>query len=162
MTPAEIESERHAVVAVALSWRFTRFHHRARRKGVGVDCGQFLLACYEEPGVTEPVKVGFYHFEWFLHDAENPYEEPLRKIAHELAGPPARMPLPGEAVLWRFGKHFSHGGIVIEWPRVIHCFTRRQVDIDDVEKTAFLKYDDRAECRGRLRPMKVYVPKRWA
>ena len=32
-------------------------------------------------------------------------------------------PKPGDVALWRFGRCYSHGGIVIDWPqRVIHAF----------------------------------------
>ena len=31
-------------------------------------------------------------------------------------------PLPGDIVLYKFGRCFSHAGIVIAWPQIIHSY----------------------------------------
>ncbi len=46
------------------------------------------------------------------------YLEGLLRYAREIAGPP----LPGDIALFRFGRTFSHGAIVVEWPRLIHAY----------------------------------------
>ena len=35
----------------ALTWLGTPYHHQGRVKGVGVDCGQILIAIYEKAGI---------------------------------------------------------------------------------------------------------------
>lgn len=164
---SELE-ERAAVVAEALTWRGTRFHEGARVKGAGVDCGQLLLASYETCGIFEHVETGQWTRDWFLHE-EGPerYLELLDRLGLEAPLPPKRVPLPGDAVIWRFGRKFSHGGIVVRWPFVVHVFQGRSVAVDDYSHAAFLnEVGEVPGFRSRLqkidRPMKVYVPKRWA
>jgi hypothetical protein len=43
--------------------------------------------------------------------------------AHELAGPPK----PGDVAVFRYGRTYSHGAIVIAWPRLIHAYWQRGV-----------------------------------
>ena len=50
-------------------------------------------------------------------DAER-YMEGLLQYAHEIDGPPE----PGDVALFRFGRCYSHGAIVVEWPRLIHAY----------------------------------------
>ena len=50
--------QRQAVVAEALTWLGTPYHHRARVKGAGVDCGQLLAAVFEGAGVLRHVDPG--------------------------------------------------------------------------------------------------------
>ena len=38
-----LHASRAAVVAEAIAWLGTPYHHRARIKGVGVDCAQLAL-----------------------------------------------------------------------------------------------------------------------
>jgi cell wall-associated NlpC family hydrolase len=38
--------------------------------------------------------------------------------AREIDGPPS----PGDIALFRFGRTYSHGAIVTEWPRLIHAY----------------------------------------
>jgi cell wall-associated NlpC family hydrolase len=40
--------------------------------------------------------------------------------AREIPGPP----LPGDVAVFKFGRTFSHGAIVLAWPRVVHAFVR--------------------------------------
>ncbi|MDR3508438.1 MAG: NlpC/P60 family protein [Caulobacteraceae bacterium] len=110
--------QRAAVVAEALSWLRTPYHHNARLKGVGTDCGQFPLAVYEAAGVLPHVDTGDYSPTWNLHRAEELYLGFVQRLAH----PTTRQALgPGDFVVWRVGRTFSHGAIVIDPPQVIHA-----------------------------------------
>jgi len=42
----------------------------------------------------------------------------LARHASEIKGPP----LPGDIALFRFGRTFSHGAIVTDWPRLVHAY----------------------------------------
>jgi hypothetical protein len=63
-------AERQAVVAEARAWLGTPWHHEARVKGAGVDCGQFLAAVFEACGLVEHVEVEPYPQDWALHRGE--------------------------------------------------------------------------------------------
>jgi NlpC/P60 family putative phage cell wall peptidase len=109
---------REAVVAEAESWIGTPFHHAARVKGAGVDCLMLLAEVYERAGIAPRIEPPFYVPDWHMHRDAERYLEGLLPYAHEIEGPP----LPGDIALFKFGRTFSHGAIVVEWPRVVHAY----------------------------------------
>ena len=114
---------RAAVVAEAREWLGTPFHHQGRVKGAGVDCAMLLAEIYRRCGLVPHVDPGYYPPDWHLHRDAERYLEKLMPYARELAGPPA----PGDVAVFRFGRTFSHGAIVVDWPRLIHAYWRRGV-----------------------------------
>jgi NlpC/P60 family putative phage cell wall peptidase len=114
----QLDRVRAAVVTEAESWIGTPFHHAARIKGAGVDCLMLLAEVYERAGVAPHVAPPFYVPDWHLHRDAERYLEGLTRYAHEISDPP----LPGDIALFRFGRTFSHGAIVTEWPRLIHAY----------------------------------------
>ena len=112
------ETRRAAVVAEAEGWIGTPFHHAARIKGAGVDCLMLLAEVYERAGVTTHVEPPFYVPDWHMHQGAERYMEGLLDYAREIKGPPS----PGDVALFRFGRTFSHGAIVTQWPRLIHAY----------------------------------------
>ena len=163
-----ISEQRAAVIAEARTWIGTPFHDGARVKGAGCDCGHLLLAVYEACGVLPPVDPGKWPRDWFMHAVNGEkYLGILGELGIEVPPPPARIPEPGDAVIWRYGHAFSHGALVTAWPVVIHCFAGRSVLEEDITLTpAFTEVAEsetlRREVAGKPRPMKVFVPKRWA
>lgn len=120
---------RERVVEVAKTWLGTPWVHNARVRGRGVDCGQLLAAVFEEAGVVGPVVTGEYPQDWALHRSDEKFlgfvEQYARKVERE--------PLPGDVVLFKFGRCLSHGGIVVKWPLIIHAYLNaREVVFDDV------------------------------
>ena len=114
---------RAAVVTEAESWIGTPFHHAARVKGAGVDCLMLLAEVYERAGVGPHVEPPFYVPDWHLHRDAERYMEGLLHYAQEIAGTPqGPQPLPGDIALFRFGRTFSHGAIVTQWPRLVHAY----------------------------------------
>jgi len=111
-------AQRAAVVAEARAWIGTPFHHAARIKGAGVDCLMLLAEVYERVGVAGHIVPPFYVPDWHLHRDAERYLEGLMRYARPIDGDP----LPGDIALFRFGRTFSHGTIVIAWPRVIHAY----------------------------------------
>lgn len=125
--PTETE-QRAAVVAEALSWQGTRYHHRARIKGAGVDCGMLLAEVYERAGVIPHVDPGMYSRDWMCHRDEERYLAFVETYAKRIPGPPQ----PGDIVLYRYEKCISHAAIVIEWPQVLHAYAPvLEVVLDD-------------------------------
>lgn len=128
MSPVE---QRAAVVAEAQTWLGTPYHHFAALKSVGADCAMFPLAVYKAAGlVPADLAVAHYPMDWAFHRDEERYlamvERFGREIAREAIG-------PGDFAVWRYGRTFSHGAIVIEPPRVIHAFVEAGcVTIDDI------------------------------
>ena len=121
---------REAVIEEARSWIGTPYHHMGRVKGVAVDCLTFLAEVYERAGVIPHVEVPFYPPDWFMHRDEERYVEGVLRYAREIAGGgreakeyagdvPA---LPGDIAIFRFGRCFAHGGIITDWPLLIHAF----------------------------------------
>jgi len=109
---------RRAVVAEAATWLRTPYHHMGRVKDAGTDCLMLLAEVYEAAGVIPHVDVPFYPPDWHLHRGIERYLEGLMHYAREHAGPPR----PGDAVLFKFGRCFAHGAIVVAWPRLIHAW----------------------------------------
>jgi NlpC/P60 family putative phage cell wall peptidase len=116
-----MSAKRAAVVAEAESWLGTPYHHMARLKGVGCDCLTLLAAVYEAAGVVPVIEIPFYPPDWHLHRGVERYMDGLLAYAHEVDAP-----APGDVALFRFGRCFSHGAIVVEWPRIcLACRGRR-------------------------------------
>jgi NlpC/P60 family putative phage cell wall peptidase len=109
---------RAAVVTEAESWIGTPFHHAARIKGAGVDCLMLLAEIYERAGVAPHIDPPFYVPDWHLHRDAERYLDGLTRYASEIPFPPQ----PGDIALFRFGRTFSHGAIVTDWPRLIHAY----------------------------------------
>jgi len=115
MTEAE---GRAAVVAEAITWLRTPYHHRAKLKRIGVDCAQLVLAIYENVGLVPPFDTGDYPPDWHLHREVERYLAIIRRLAGEITRDQVQ---PGDVVLFRFGRAFSHGAIVTTWPQIVHA-----------------------------------------
>lgn len=162
MTADDIMARRTAVVAEALTWRGTPYHNHARLKGVGVDCLTFLAGVFEHAGVVDRIELPPYAAQWHLHRFEELYVEGLKRYCVEALPPLERRPLPADIVLWRFGRTFSHGAIVIAWPEVIHAFTGRGVSRANALRDApLVKVAEQGPERGTPRPMRVFVLEEW-
>lgn len=114
MTDIEL---RQRVVDEVITWLGTPFHHEARVKGAGVDCLMLLAEVYERAGVVEHVDPPHYPPDWNWHHDIERYLEGLLRYAREIEGPPGA----GDVALFKVARTFSHGAIVVEWPRVIHA-----------------------------------------
>lgn len=154
MTRDEISAERALVAAEARSWIDTPYHHRARVKGAGVDCAMILVGVYEALGLVEPIDVPAYPPDWHLHRGEEVYLDIVRRYADEIDGPPAQ----GDIALWKIGRAFAHGAIVLEWPLVIHAWLAdRRVLIASGEGPLLSRGRD-----GSPRPRLFYRLRRWS
>lgn len=116
-----MDTWRTAVLDEAKTWLGTRWHHNARVKGAGVDCGQFIIASYINAGLVPHFETGQYPPDWMLHQDGERY---LGWVEQYLD--PVEAPQPADVVAWRYGKCFSHGAIVVQWPLVIHAYRRER------------------------------------
>jgi cell wall-associated NlpC family hydrolase len=125
---------RERVISTALSWLGTPYHHHARVKGAGVDCGQFVAAVFEEAGVIPSLVPDDYPHDWHLHRSEERYLGYVSRYARPNEGPR----LPGDIALYQYGRCISHGAIVVAWPQIIHAYIGLGVILDDAEANAAL------------------------
>lgn len=132
--------ERLAVVSEARSWLGTPYHHRASIRGVGVDCALLLLEAFAGAGVIERFDVEQYTCDWHLHRGEEKYLQTVERFCSSMALPheeirgfPRDFTLPPATVLmWQVGRTYSHGGIVTEWPFIIHSYLPSMI-VEEVE-----------------------------
>lgn len=128
-------SIRDRIVAEALSWVKTPWHHMGRVKGAGVDCAQLLAAVYAAVGLVPDVDLGYYPPDWHIHQDTPRFVTMLAQYGREIPGPP----LPGDVAMFTFGRHAAHGAIVIGWPRIVHAYLEeRAVVVSDVSTSAVL------------------------
>lgn len=113
MTEAE---ERQAVIAEARSWLGTAWHHRARVKGAGVDCALLGAEVYHACGLMPRIEPEHYPIDWAMHRDEGLFEAWVAKYAR-----PVDRGEPGDFALYKYGRVFSHGAIIIDWPLIIHA-----------------------------------------
>ena len=111
-------SQRQRVVAEAQTWLRTPYHHMGRIKAGGTDCLMLLAEVYEAAGVIPHVDVPFYPPDWNLHRDAERYLQGLMRHAREIGGPPQS----GDVAVFKFGRCFAHGAIVVSWPRLIHAW----------------------------------------
>lgn len=116
--------ERAAVVDEAWSWEGTPWRHNQAVKGVGVDCGRFLIECYVRAGVIPPFDAGNYARQWNFHRSEEIYLGHVKRFAREVRRNEAG---PGDCILYRYGRTYSHGGIIVDPPIILHAYVRRGV-----------------------------------
>lgn len=138
-----IDPRRLAVIEEARGWLRTPYHHMGRVKGAGVDCLMLLAEVYQSAKVVPHIDVPFYPPDWNLHrDAEH-YLLGVMCYAREISEPPQ----PGDIAVFKFGRCFAHGAIVICWPRLIHAWWNAGVVYSDA---------DQPPLRGR--PVRFFDP----
>ena len=120
---------RKRVVEEALTWLKTPYHSNAMVKGVGVDCATLLVGVYGAVGLLPE---GFdprpYPTQWHLHQNEERYMNIVLRFAHEVAEPSG----PGDIVLFKTGRVYAHGGIILDWPNIIHAKSHCPCTLDNV------------------------------
>ena len=142
-----VDPRRSTVVAEAESWLRTPYHHMARVKGAGADCLTLLAEVYEKAGVIPRVEVPFYPPDWNLHcDAER-YLEGITRYAREIPYCADISPAAGNVAIFKFGRCFAHGAIVVSWPRLIHAW-----------HSAGVVYADAKQGQLALRPVRIFDP----
>ena len=122
-------SVREDIVAEALSWIGTPFHDCAGIKGVGTDCANFPYGVVVSLGLGPARRIPPYSPQVMMHSNAELFVPIVLEYANEL--PPDSTILPADLVLWKMGRSFSHGAIIIDWPRVVHACSPHGVIRDD-------------------------------
>lgn len=110
------KSERALVIAEAQKWLGTPYHSNGAVLGAGIDCGMLLVRVYCDTGMVPKFDPRPYPAQWALHQSAEIYLGIVQRLAKEFDGPP----LPGDIVLFKFGRCWAHGAIVYDWPEIIH------------------------------------------
>ncbi len=76
------------------------------------------IAVYAAAGLIPPIETGVYSPQWMLHRSEELYLTHVLRLAREITLDAVGA---GDFALWRFGRAFSHGAIVVDWPVIIHA-----------------------------------------
>lgn len=140
-----MDSWREKVVAEAITWIGTPYHPQARIKGPrgGVDCGMLLIEVFKRTGLSPDIDPGNYAPEWHLHRGEEMYlgwiAEHCAEVSVALGQPP---PLPGDVAVYKFGRCYAHGAIVVAWPLLVHAhLPDGQVAYGDGEQNPLVERD---------------------
>jgi NlpC/P60 family putative phage cell wall peptidase len=142
------DPRRAAVIAEAQTWLRTPYHHMARVKGAGADCLTLLAEVYARAGVIPHIAVPFYPPDWNLHRDAERYLEGVTRYAREVPnGDDAHSPQPGDVAVFKFGRCFAHGAIVVQWPRLIHAW-----------HNAGVVYADATQGQLSGRPVRIFDP----
>jgi cell wall-associated NlpC family hydrolase len=116
-----MDAWRDAVLQEAKGWLKTRWHHNARIKGAGVDCGQYVIAAYVGSGLVPDFATGEYPADWMMHRSEERYLEFVEAHLDRVAAPQ-----PADVAVWKVGRCFAHGAIVVDWPIVLHAYRKER------------------------------------
>jgi NlpC/P60 family putative phage cell wall peptidase len=139
---------RALVLGEVISWLGTPYHHAARLKGVGVDCLTLLAEVYERAGIIPRVEIPFYPPDWNLHRDAERYLEGVTRFARELPyGGDNPLPQLGDVAVFKFGRCFAHGAIVVSWPQLIHAWHK-----------AGVVYADATQGQLARRPVRIFDP----
>lgn len=99
--------QRDRIVTEARKWIGTPYHNCADVKGVGVDCGMLIVRAFCDSDLCAPFDPRPYPPDWHLHRGEERY---LGFVFDHCAE--TQQPEPGDIVVFRYGRCYSHGGIV--------------------------------------------------
>jgi len=119
------------VVAEARGWIGTRYHPGADVKGAGVDCGMLLVRVFVDTGLAQPFDPRPYSQDWHLHRSDEKYLGFVAPIAREV---PHELVKPGDIIVFRWGRCYSHGGIVTDAAAggltIVHAFSERRAVVE--------------------------------
>jgi cell wall-associated NlpC family hydrolase len=120
---------RSDAVAIARTFLGTKYVLGGRVKGAGADCATLLSMYLEEIGACNKedfADVGIYTHDWFQHASSDRYLLRLMRHAPKVLDTVCLgivAAKPGSLALFRVvgSKLFNHGGIITQWPRMIHA-----------------------------------------
>ena len=101
-----IEEWRQGVIADASEWIGTPYHHKGRKKGVGVDCGGLIYEVYRKYVIGMRPFPQDYAPDWCMHQGQEIYEEFIGPYTSQVVHP-----VPAGISLFRVGRCFGHGAI---------------------------------------------------
>lgn len=115
---------------MAEAWLGTPYHLGGRVRGAGCDCATLLVEYAIECGFAEREDLGVYSHDWFCNTTEDRYLFGMIRHAKKTIEGICRGTVdakPGCFVLFKVAgsRLFNHGGIVIQWPWILHAVDPR-------------------------------------
>jgi cell wall-associated NlpC family hydrolase len=109
--------QRKAVADEAMEWLRTPYVSEGRVKGQCADC-TFFAKVYEAVGIMPAIEIPHYSPQAHLNREMAIYLEIISRFASETSDPQM-----GDIVLYKIGRGFSHGGVIVHdgWPHIIHA-----------------------------------------
>ena len=123
------QEQRNRVIEEARKWLGTPYHHMACIPGVGVDCAMILVDVYHKAGVIPEIDPRPYPSDWHLHRETERYLGWLEQY-----GTQTDNPKPGDVAVWRFGRCFSHGAIIVGDNQIIHSYLKQGVTLANMDE----------------------------
>lgn len=122
--------KRARVVKTAMQWMGTPYHHHGRVHGAGVDCANLLVAVFHEAGVVPNLDLGHYPHDWHLHRSEELFLAWVKRVG----AVPVSSPTTGDVAVFRFGRTFSHGAVMLDEHTAIHSYIDRGVILSRLDE----------------------------
>lgn len=158
-------NERRAFVSEARSWLGTPFRDQGDVKGKNgaVDCAMLLVRSAQAAGLIPPdVDPRPYPPQWHLHRNEERFLNVIdaiiaargrgTEIPNEAGLSSAALAKAGDVIVYRVGRCYSHGGVVIENRQVLHAYYKTgHVAISALNDAELACLPD-----GRPRPYKLF------
>lgn len=112
------EELRAAIVREAHEWLGTPYTNCGDVKGSqgAVDCAMLLIRVFVAVGAIDDFDPRPYSSNWHLHQDEARYLAGLEKYAHRVEEGKL-----GDIAMYKFGKHASHGAIIVSEDLLIHA-----------------------------------------
>jgi cell wall-associated NlpC family hydrolase len=146
ITEEKEKEQRLAVIEQAMRFKGTPYREQADQPGVGVDCAMLLVRAWVDAGVFRSFDPRPYPTQWHLHQDQERYLEQMSLSAKEVD-----TPRPGDLVLFKFGRTFSHSGIYIGDDKIIHAFLNGRCSREEIWSSRLARYRN-----GSPRPRKFF------
>lgn len=146
------KEQRERVAMIAKSWLGTKYHHMGKIKGAGVDCLTLISEVFYEAGLVPKIEVPFYPRDWMQHRGAEKYLEGILRYSKEIFTEPQK----GDLILWKMGRCFSHGAIVIDYPTIIHAQYNSGVVLENAEASFLQFIGENTSEQGKERERKVF------
>lgn len=125
--------ERSKIVEIAKTFLRTPYHHMGRVKGAGVDCLTLLVEVYREAGLIPKIDLPYYPKDWHMNRSEERYLKGLLQYAVE-----TDEKKPGNIIIWKYGRCYSHAAIIIDYPIFIHAYSGHGCVLENIDNAQFL------------------------
>lgn len=148
---------RRRVCAIAKSWLGTPFRDQGKVKGPNgaVDCAMLLVATFQEAGLLDPsYDPRPYPPQFHLHKGEERFLKQIEAIValRQRGAEAQRGPIAGDVIVYRVGRCFSHGGIIVGGGYLLHAYYKTgNVSISGLDEIELACLPD-----GRPRPVKLF------
>lgn len=130
-------ASREQIIAEAMTFLGTPYHLGGQVKGAGVDCATFIYKTFHTFGMMPTQDIGVFHSDWPCHTKDEVYIRRLLRHATKIADGISYASLRTKSANIALvktdenSKVYNHGGIILAWPKVIHCAPENGVEIVD-------------------------------